>query len=130
MDLLTTKNIVLTIIAAVFTYLQTKLTTLAKPATPSVPGQKVQEQRAADPQEPAPPELHRNASVLLHKRRQAGRSVPERGDGLHPRHPLPSHEAVPQDEANGPRPPRQDLLLPADALHRLHPRHRHLPQRH
>ena len=41
MDLLTTKNIVLTIIAAVFTYLQTKLTTLAKPATPSVPGQKV-----------------------------------------------------------------------------------------
>ena len=41
MDLLSTKNIVLTVIAAVFTYLQTKLTTLAKPATPSVPGQKV-----------------------------------------------------------------------------------------
>jgi len=41
MDLLGTKNIVLTIVAAVFTYLQTKLTTLAKPATPSVPGQKV-----------------------------------------------------------------------------------------
>lgn len=41
MDLLSTKNVVLTIIAAVFTYLQTKLTTLAKPATPSVPGQKV-----------------------------------------------------------------------------------------
>jgi membrane protein insertase Oxa1/YidC/SpoIIIJ len=41
MDLLWTKNIVLTVIAAVFTYLQTKLTTLAKPATPSVPGQKV-----------------------------------------------------------------------------------------
>lgn len=41
MDLLTTKNVVLTIIAAVFTFLQTKLTTLAKPATPSVPGQKV-----------------------------------------------------------------------------------------
>lgn len=41
MDLLATKNIALTIIAAVFTYLQTKLTTLAKPATPNVPGQKV-----------------------------------------------------------------------------------------
>lgn len=41
MDLLATKNIALTIIAAVFTYLQTKLTTLAKPATPTVPGQKV-----------------------------------------------------------------------------------------
>jgi YidC/Oxa1 family membrane protein insertase len=40
MDLLGTKNVVLTIIAAVFTYLQTKLTTLAKPATPIVPGQK------------------------------------------------------------------------------------------
>jgi YidC/Oxa1 family membrane protein insertase len=40
MDLLGTKNIALTIIAAVFTYLQTKLTTLAKPATPTVPGQK------------------------------------------------------------------------------------------
>ncbi len=41
MDLLSTKNIALTIVAAVFTYFQTKLTTLAKPATPSVPGQKV-----------------------------------------------------------------------------------------
>jgi len=41
MDLLGTKNIVLTIVAAVFTYLQTKLTTLAKPETPNVPGQKV-----------------------------------------------------------------------------------------
>ena len=41
MDLLGTKNIVLTILAAVFTYLQTKLTTLSKPATPNVPGQKV-----------------------------------------------------------------------------------------
>lgn len=41
MDLLGTKNVVLTILAAVFTYLQTKLTTLAKPATPNVPGQKV-----------------------------------------------------------------------------------------
>lgn len=41
MDLLATKNIALTIVAAVFTYLQTKLTTLAKPATPNVPGQKV-----------------------------------------------------------------------------------------
>lgn len=41
MDLLSTKNIALTIIAAVFTYLQTKLTTLAKPATPNVPWQKV-----------------------------------------------------------------------------------------
>lgn len=41
MDLLTTKNVVLTIIAAIFTYLQTKLTTLAKPATPNVPGQNV-----------------------------------------------------------------------------------------
>lgn len=40
MDLLATKNIVLTIIAAIFTYLQTKFTTLAKPATPTVPGQK------------------------------------------------------------------------------------------
>lgn len=40
MDLLSTKNIALTIIAAVFTYLQTKLTMLAKPATPNVPGQK------------------------------------------------------------------------------------------
>ena len=41
MDLLGTKNIVLTILAAIFTYLQTKLTTLAKPETPNVPGQKV-----------------------------------------------------------------------------------------
>lgn len=41
MDLLATKNIALTIVAAVFTYLQTKLTTLAKPATPNVSGQKV-----------------------------------------------------------------------------------------
>ncbi|MEI8091997.1 MAG: hypothetical protein WCG98_07535 [bacterium] len=36
-----TKNIFLTIIAAIFTYLQTKFTTLAKPATPAaIPGQK------------------------------------------------------------------------------------------
>ena len=40
-DLLGTKNIVLAIIAAIFTFLQTKLTTLAKPETPNVPGQKV-----------------------------------------------------------------------------------------
>lgn len=40
MDLLATKNIALTIIAAVFTYLQTYFTTLAKPATPTIPGQK------------------------------------------------------------------------------------------
>ncbi|MCX6822658.1 MAG: YidC/Oxa1 family membrane protein insertase [candidate division SR1 bacterium] len=40
MDLLATKNIGLTIAAAIFTYLQTKFTTLAKPATPTVPGQK------------------------------------------------------------------------------------------
>lgn len=40
MDLLATKNIALTIAAAVFTYLQTKFTTLAKPPTPTVPGQK------------------------------------------------------------------------------------------
>ncbi|MFA7298889.1 MAG: YidC/Oxa1 family membrane protein insertase [Candidatus Absconditabacterales bacterium] len=39
-DLLGTKNIVLAIIAGVFTFLQTKLTTLAKPATPTIPGQK------------------------------------------------------------------------------------------
>jgi len=38
MDLLATKNIVLTLIAGVFTYLQMQLTTLAKPATPTVPG--------------------------------------------------------------------------------------------
>lgn len=37
MDLLATKNIALTIIAAVFTYFQMKLTTLAKPMTPTVP---------------------------------------------------------------------------------------------
>ncbi|MEI7919766.1 MAG: hypothetical protein WCH65_06400 [bacterium] len=41
MDLLATKNIVLTIIAGAFTFLQTKLTTIAKPETPAVPGQKV-----------------------------------------------------------------------------------------
>lgn len=41
MDLLGTKNIVLTVLAAVFTYLQTKLTTIAKPATPDIPWQKV-----------------------------------------------------------------------------------------
>ncbi len=41
MDLLATKNIVLTILAAIFTYLQTKFTTLVKPATPAaVPWQK------------------------------------------------------------------------------------------
>jgi hypothetical protein len=40
MDLLATKNIALTVVACVFTYLQTKFTTLAKPATPTVPGQK------------------------------------------------------------------------------------------
>lgn len=42
MDLLATKNVVLTIIAAIFTYLQTKITTLAKPATSpaTVAGQK------------------------------------------------------------------------------------------
>jgi len=40
MNLLATKNIALTIIAAVFTFLQTKLTTLAKPATPAVSWQK------------------------------------------------------------------------------------------
>ena len=41
MNLLGTKNIALTIIAGIFTYLQTKLTTIAKPATPTVPGQAV-----------------------------------------------------------------------------------------
>ncbi len=41
MDLLSTKNIVLTVLAAIFTYFQTKLTTLAKPAIPTVPGQKM-----------------------------------------------------------------------------------------
>lgn len=40
MDLLATKNIALTLIAALFTYLQTKFTTLAKPATPTIPWQK------------------------------------------------------------------------------------------
>lgn len=40
-DLLGTKNIVLAIIAWVFTFLQTKLTMIAKPETPNVPGQKV-----------------------------------------------------------------------------------------
>jgi YidC/Oxa1 family membrane protein insertase len=37
-DLLATKNIVLTVVAAVFTFLQMKLTTLAKPMTPTIPG--------------------------------------------------------------------------------------------
>ncbi len=36
-DLLASKNIILTIIAAGFTYLQMKLTTLVKPATPNMP---------------------------------------------------------------------------------------------
>ncbi len=36
-DLLGTKNIILTILAAVFTFLQMKLTTIAKPATPTIP---------------------------------------------------------------------------------------------
>ena len=36
-DLLTKNNIVLTILAAVFTFLQMKLTTIAKPATPTLP---------------------------------------------------------------------------------------------
>lgn len=40
-DLLATKNIVLTVIAAVFTYLQMKLTTIAKPQAPSIPGANV-----------------------------------------------------------------------------------------
>jgi hypothetical protein len=40
MDLLATKNILLTVIAATFTFLQMKLTNLVKPKTPSVPGQK------------------------------------------------------------------------------------------
>lgn len=39
MDLLGSHNVILTILAAGFTYLQTKLTTIAKPATPNVPGQ-------------------------------------------------------------------------------------------
>lgn len=37
MDLTATKNILLTVLAAVFTYLQMKLTTLVKPATPKIP---------------------------------------------------------------------------------------------
>jgi len=41
MDLLGTKNLLLAVIAAIFTFFQTKLTTLAKPATPTIPGQKV-----------------------------------------------------------------------------------------
>ncbi len=40
MDLLATKNILLTIIAAVFTYLQMQLTNLAKPKTPTIPWKK------------------------------------------------------------------------------------------
>lgn len=38
MDLLAAKNIVLTIIAVIFTYLQMQLTNLVKPPTPSIPG--------------------------------------------------------------------------------------------
>lgn len=38
MDMLATKNIILAIIAGWFTFLQMQLTTLAKPATPTVPG--------------------------------------------------------------------------------------------
>ena len=38
MDMLATKNIILAIIAWWFTFLQMQLTTLAKPATPTVPG--------------------------------------------------------------------------------------------
>ncbi|HPC34184.1 MAG TPA: YidC/Oxa1 family membrane protein insertase [Candidatus Absconditabacterales bacterium] len=38
MDLLATKNIVLTAITVIFTYLQMKLTNLVKPQTPAVPG--------------------------------------------------------------------------------------------
>lgn len=37
MDLLATKNIILTILAAIFTFLQMQLTTIAKPATPAIP---------------------------------------------------------------------------------------------
>ncbi len=40
-DLLATKSIWLTIGAAVFTFLQMKLTLLVKPATPTVPGASV-----------------------------------------------------------------------------------------
>jgi membrane protein insertase Oxa1/YidC/SpoIIIJ len=39
MDLLAKHNIILTILGAIFTFLQTKLTTLAQPKAPSVPGQ-------------------------------------------------------------------------------------------
>lgn len=38
MDLLATGNVVLTVVASVFTYLQMKMTMLVKPATPQVPG--------------------------------------------------------------------------------------------
>jgi len=38
MDLLATGNIVLTVVASIFTYLQMKMTMLVKPATPQVPG--------------------------------------------------------------------------------------------
>jgi membrane protein insertase Oxa1/YidC/SpoIIIJ len=38
MDLLATKNIILTVIAVIFTYLQMKLTNLVKPKTPTIPG--------------------------------------------------------------------------------------------
>lgn len=38
MDLLATGNIVLSVVASVFTFLQMKLTTMVKPATPQVPG--------------------------------------------------------------------------------------------
>jgi hypothetical protein len=41
MNLLATHNVWLTVIASIFTYLQTKLTTIAKPATPTIPGQKI-----------------------------------------------------------------------------------------
>lgn len=41
MDLLGTGNIVLTVVASVFTYLQMKMTMLVKPATPQVPGASV-----------------------------------------------------------------------------------------
>jgi membrane protein insertase Oxa1/YidC/SpoIIIJ len=40
MDLMATKNITLTIIAAVSTFLQMKLTNLVKPKTTEIPGQK------------------------------------------------------------------------------------------
>ena len=41
MDLLATGNLVLTILASVFTFLQMRLTMLVKPATPKVPGASV-----------------------------------------------------------------------------------------